>query len=92
MRRARAFEFGYSCLMSPALDRLRTEVALLDEADRAQLAMELIQSLDGVPSEDDIEAASIAEALRRIELIDRGEMATISAEDLHAGLPLPDEP
>ena len=78
--------------MSPALDRLRTEVALLDEHERAQLAVELIQSLDGEPSEDDFEAASIAEARRCVELLDRGEMATISAEELHAGMPLPDEP
>ena len=75
--------------MSPALDRLRTEVALLDESERAQLAQELLESLDGEWAPDDIEAASIAEALRRVELIDRGEMATMSAEDVHAGVPIP---
>ena len=77
--------------MSPALDRLRTEVALLDEHERAQLAMELIRSLDGEPAEDDVEAAWNAEALRRLELLDRGEMATMSAEDVHAGAPIPDD-
>ena len=62
---------------------------MLDERERAQLAMELIQSLDDETVEDDFE---VAEARRCVELLDRGEMATISAEDLHAGMPLPDEP
>lgn len=77
--------------MSPALDRLRTEVALLDVHERARLAHELLQSLDDQPTSDEVEAESIAEALRCVELLDRGEMATISAEDLHAGRPLPNE-
>ena len=77
--------------MSPALDRIRSEAALLDVHERARLAQELLRSLDDTPMTDETEAESIAEALRCVELLDRGEMATISAEDLHAGLPLPDE-
>ena len=80
--------------MSPALDRLRTEIALLDEKERAQLAMELIESLDGPHprlTAAEIEAAWNAEVLRRVDLLDRGEMATMSAEDVHAGVPMPDE-
>jgi len=68
---------------------------LLDEKERAQLALDLLESLDPPDSRltaAEIEATWNAEALRRIELFDRGEMATISAEDLHAGVPLPDEP
>ena len=77
--------------MSPALDRLRTEVALLDESERAQLALDLLESLDPVDPDQPLSSAEIeaqwnAEALRRLELFDRGEMATISAEDLHAGM------
>ena len=80
--------------MSPALDRLRTEVALLDESERAQLAMELLESLDPLNSRltaAEIEAEWNAEARRRLERLDRGEMATMSAEDVHAGVPIPDE-
>lgn len=64
---------------------------MLDEHERAQLAMELLRSLDGDPAEDDVEAAWNAEARRRVDLMDRGEMATMSAEDVHAGVPIPDE-
>ncbi len=77
--------------MSPALDRLRTEAASLDVHERARLAQELLRSLDDTPRPDESEAESIAEALRCVELLDRGEMATITAEDLHAGMPLPGE-
>ena len=59
--------------------------------ERARLAQELIESLDPEPTTDadEVEAQWIAEALRRVELMDRGEMATMSAEDLHAGAPIP---
>jgi hypothetical protein len=77
--------------MSPALDRLRTEAALLDVNERARLAQELIESLDSEPATDDVEAQWIAEAQRRVELMDRGEMATMSAQDVHAGKPIPGE-
>jgi hypothetical protein len=77
--------------MSPALDRLRTEAALLDVDERARLAQELIESLDAQPATNNVEAQWIAEALRRVELMDRGEMATMSAQDGHAGAPIPGE-
>ena len=77
--------------MSPAFDRLRTEAAQLDVTERARLAQELIESLDSEPATNNLEAQWIAEALRRVELMDRGEMATMSAEDVHAGLPIPGE-
>ena len=64
---------------------------MLDESERAQLAAELLRSLDGEPELDDVEAAWNAEALRRLELIDRGEMTTMSAEDVLAGVPIPDD-
>jgi len=77
--------------MSPALDRLRTEVALLDESERAQLALELLQSLDGDSPEslEEVEAAWNEEAAHRVAQFDRGEMATMSAEDVHSDKPLP---
>ena len=82
---------GYSCGMSPALDRLKQEAASLDKSERAELALELLESLEPEESAADVEAAWNAEAARRIELLDRGLMPTMSAEDLHAGLPIPDD-
>ena len=67
---------------------------MLDVNERAQLATELLESLDPPESGSsaaEIEAAWNAEARRRLELMDRGEMATMSAEDVHAGMPIPDE-
>ena len=72
--------------MSPQFDRLKQEAASLDESERAKLALHLIESLDADSSgtADEVEAQWNAEAMRRVELFDRGEMATISAEEVHA--------
>jgi hypothetical protein len=91
MRAAAERRIDYSFVMSPNFDRLRQEATSLDEAERASLALELLESLEPDQSTADVEAQWNAEALRRVELLDRGEMATISADDLHSGAPLPDE-
>ncbi len=77
--------------MSPHFDRLSQEATSLDEAERAKLALDLLKSLESEQAVPDAEAQWNAEALRRVALLDRGEMATISADDLHSGAPLPDE-
>ena len=64
---------------------------MLDVDERTQLAHELLDSLESEWASPEVEAAWIAEAQRCVQLIDRGEMTTMSAEDVHAGLPIPDE-
>jgi putative addiction module component (TIGR02574 family) len=73
------------------LEHLYTEVALLEPSERAQLALHLLESLDGERSQtaEEVEAAWNEEGTRRLEAFERGEMPTISAEELHSGAPLP---
>lgn len=62
------------------LERLRSEILALTEAERAELAHDLIQSLDA-PRDNGVEDAWDQEVLRRIgeidaaqaELVDRAE-------------------
>lgn len=54
------------------LQRLRTEILALSEADRAELAHDLIQSLDA-PSDTGVEDAWEQEISRRMSEIDAGQ-------------------
>lgn len=54
------------------LQRLRSEVLALSEAERAELAHDLIQSLDA-PRDDGVEDAWEREISRRIREIDAGQ-------------------
>lgn len=54
------------------LQRLRSEILALSETERAELAHDLIQSLDQ-PRDDGIEDAWDREILRRIGEIDAGQ-------------------
>jgi putative addiction module component (TIGR02574 family) len=64
------------------IDRLRGEALNLPQADRAELACQLVQSLDG-PADADAASEWDAEILRRIEqvtsgsarIVDRAEFA-----------------
>jgi Putative addiction module component len=70
--------------MSPQFDRLRQEAASLDEVERAQLALDLLESLEPQGDPDTVERLWNEEAERRVAQFDRGEMPTVSAEELHA--------
>jgi putative addiction module component (TIGR02574 family) len=59
-------------MISEKLERLRAEVSTLSEADRAELAHELIISLDE-PRDHEVRAAWDREILRRIAEIDAGQ-------------------
>ncbi len=54
------------------LQRLRSEILALSEAERAELAHDLIQSLDS-PRDSGVEDAWDREILRRIREIDAGQ-------------------
>lgn len=69
--------------MTESAQRVMQEVLQLPEADRAELARFLIESLDD--SEDpDVEAAWDAELLSRVERIDQGKSRLRSAHQVLA--------
>lgn len=67
--------------MDSHVERLVTEALTLPTAERAELAHRLIQSLDK-DVEGNADAAGHAEALRRLDEIDRGVVQPISEDEL----------
>ena len=65
---------------SPTLEKVRSEALDLPESERAELAHNLVASLDG-PSEPDVEKAWDAEILRRLAEIDSGTAILIDREE-----------
>ena len=66
---------------SPTLERVRSEALSLSESERAELAHNLVASLDG-PADVDAESAWDAEILRRLAEIDSGTAELIDREEL----------
>ncbi|MBW8907134.1 MAG: addiction module protein [Betaproteobacteria bacterium] len=71
--------------MSDTLTELKKKAAQLSEAERAELALSLIESLDG-PAEADVEEAWRREIERRISQIDGGEVKLIPGDEVFARL------
>lgn len=69
--------------MTNAARNLLHEAMKLDAAERAELAAELLASLDGEP-EEGVEAAWAAEIERRLARIDAGEEQLIPWEEVQA--------
>lgn len=67
--------------MPRLFEHLRSEALQLSANERAELALILIQSLDG-GADDDAEAAWDAELSRRLNQIERGEVAGQPAESV----------
>ena len=67
--------------MDSRAERLVQEVLSLPTSERAELAHRLIESLDQ-PEADDATLSGHAEALRRLEEIDRGIVEPISGDEL----------
>jgi len=64
---------------------LKQEAAKLSKAERAELALALIESLDSVTEdEDDVERAWQIEIERRVGEIDRGEVELIPGDEVFA--------
>jgi len=59
-------------MATEALDRIRNEIKALSTAERAELADELIKSLD-ITRDQGVEDAWEREIMRRVELIDSGQ-------------------
>ena len=71
--------------MSDTLTELKKKAAQLSEAERAELALSLIESLDG-PAEADVEEAWRREIERRISQIDGDEVKLIPGDEVFARL------
>ncbi len=65
---------------SSALERVRAEALNLSESERAELACNLVASLDG-PADTDVETAWDAEISRRLSEIDSGTAILIDREE-----------
>jgi putative addiction module component (TIGR02574 family) len=65
---------------SPTLEKVRTEALNLPESDRAELAHNLVASLDS-PAELDAEKAWDAEIVRRLDEIDSGTATLIDRQE-----------
>jgi putative addiction module component (TIGR02574 family) len=69
--------------MSSTLSELKEEASRLPEADRAELALSLIESLDG-PTDPNVEEAWQQEIESRVRQVERGEAKLIPAEEIFA--------
>lgn len=67
-------------MTSGILEKVRSEALTLSESERAELAHDLVASLDG-PADADTEAAWEAEILRRLSEIDSGTANLIDREE-----------
>ena len=71
--------------MSNTLSELKEKAFGLSEAERAELALSLIESLDG-PPEIGVEEAWRLEIERRVSQIERGEVQLIPGDEVFARL------
>lgn len=65
---------------NPTLEKLRAEALNLPESDRAELAQQLLASLDGTP-DPRVEEVWDAEILRRLAEIDVGAAKLVDREE-----------
>jgi len=71
--------------MSITLSELKEKASQLSETERAELALSLIESLDGLP-DPDVEEAWRLEIERRVGQIERGEVQLIPGNEVFARL------
>ena len=71
--------------MSSTLNELKEKSSQLSEAERAELALSLIESLDG-PADPGVEQAWRVEIERRMGQIERGEVELIPGDEVFARL------
>ena len=67
------------------LQRLRSEILTLSEAQRAELAHDLIQSLDS-PRDNGVEDAWDREIVRRIGEVDAGQAELVDRDEFRRGM------
>jgi putative addiction module component (TIGR02574 family) len=67
--------------MSTTFEDIKEKAAQLSELERAELALALIESLDGRPDAD-VEEAWRIEVERRLAQIERGEVQLIAGDEV----------
>ena len=67
------------------MERLRSEALTLSMPERAELAHDLLESLDA-PADEGVESAWDEEIIRRIAQIDAGQATLLSREQLRQKL------
>ncbi len=67
------------------MERLRSEALMLSMPERAELAHDLLESLDA-PADEGVESAWDEEIIRRIAQIDAGQATLLSREQLRQKL------
>ena len=72
--------------MSISLDKLKQQAAKLSDADRAALALALIESLEAPSDDSDVERAWHLEIERRAAEIERGEVQPVPGDAVFARL------
>ncbi|MFO7567756.1 MAG: addiction module protein [Enhygromyxa sp.] len=72
--------------MSDEASRILNAAMKLPDPERAVIAAILVDSIGDGSSLEEIEAVWIAEARRRAEAIDRGELELVDSEDMMARL------
>lgn len=65
---------------SPTMEKVRSDALNLSESERAELAHNLVASLDG-PPEQDVEKAWDTEILRRLSEVDCGTATLIDRQE-----------
>ncbi len=71
--------------MSSGLAELKAKASELSEAERAELALALIESLDGL-ADPDAEEAWAEEIEHRVAQIERGEVELVPGDQVFANL------
>lgn len=69
--------------MSSTLSELKKKASQLPEEERAELALSLIESLDG-SADPDVEVAWQLEIERRVRQVEQGDVELIPAEEVFA--------
>lgn len=67
-------------MASEALEKLKSQVLTLSESERAELAHELVRSLDA-PSDEGVDEAWDAEIRRRLSHIDAGTAKLVTRNE-----------
>ena len=80
-----AFQVEVDVMGSRTLERLRTEALGLPEADRAELARDLVKSL-GDPADPTVASTWDAEILRRLKEVETGTAKTVDREEFSTGV------
>lgn len=68
-------------MSTEALDQLRSQISRLSESEKAELARELLMSLDG-PRDESVEQAWNDEIVRRVSQVQDGKATLLSRDQV----------